>query len=37
MSDDLKFKRLVNLLREYGLSEIDAQLLARAITAFFSE
>jgi hypothetical protein len=36
MSDDLRFKRLVNLLREHGLGQIEAEILARAIISFFS-
>lgn len=36
MLDDLQFKRLVNLLREKGLSEIEAEIIARDIVAFFN-
>lgn len=37
MSDDLRFRRLVNLLREHGLSEVEAEQLARIILAWFSQ
>jgi len=36
MLDDLRVKRLVNLLREYGLGEIEANTLAQVIIAFFN-
>jgi hypothetical protein len=36
MSDDLLLKRLVNLLREKGLGEIQAESIAREIVAFFT-
>jgi hypothetical protein len=34
MSDDLLLKRLVNLLREHGLGQIEAERLAQAIIVF---
>jgi hypothetical protein len=36
MSDDLRFRRLVNLLREHGIGEADAEQLARVILAFLA-
>jgi len=37
MSDDLLLKRLVNLLRENGIGEMDAQFLAYQILALLKQ